>query len=78
MPSHDDLHDSDGLHDPDVRVRAFESIRSDKDCIEPDALDSLADRHHQAPLGSHNGARAVARVQARARCAARIGTPTAP
>ena len=67
----------DGLHDPDLRVRAFESIRSSKSNLEPAALGSLA--NHPKPLvASHNGARVVARVQARAHAAARIGTPSVP
>lgn len=61
---HDGDHDDDDDHselDPmDVRVRALETLLTDKGYVDPAALDELIDTY-QTRVGPRNGARVVAR-----------------
>lgn len=65
--SHDHDHDhADGmshLDDMDLRVRALETVLSQKGYIDPAALDVLVDTY-QTKIGPRNGARVVARAWA--------------
>ncbi|MDJ0768044.1 MAG: nitrile hydratase subunit alpha [Ilumatobacter sp.] len=60
---HDDDHDHEhGELDPmDVRVRALETLLTEKGYIDPAALDELIDAY-QTRIGPRNGARVVARA----------------
>ena len=49
------------LSDPEVRVKALESLLVDKGLIDPKALDTLVDIY-ETKVGPHNGARVVARA----------------
>jgi len=49
------------LSDPEVRVKALESLLVDKGLIDPKALDELVDIY-ETKVGPHNGARVVARA----------------
>lgn len=56
---HDDDHSE--LDEMDLRVRALESVLTEKGYIEPAALDALIDTY-QTRIGPRNGARVVARA----------------
>ena len=60
---HNDDHDHDHseLSEMDLRVRALESILTDKGYIDPAALDVLIDSY-KTRIGPRNGARVVARA----------------
>jgi nitrile hydratase len=58
--SHDD-HDHSELGEMDLRVRALETVLSQKGYIDPAALDVLIDTY-QTKIGPRNGARVVARA----------------
>jgi len=59
---HDHDHDEPSELDPmDVRVRALETLLTEKGYIDPAALDELID-HYQTRIGPRNGARVVARA----------------
>ena len=68
---HDHLHDHDHDHDHgasalgemDLRVRALETVLTEKGYIDPAALDGLIDTY-QTRIGPRNGARVVARAWA--------------
>ena len=67
---HDHLHDHDHDHDDhselgemDLRVRALETVLTEKGYIDPAALDVLIDTY-QTRIGPRNGARVVARAWA--------------
>ncbi|WP_218510764.1 nitrile hydratase subunit alpha [Variovorax sp. dw_308] len=64
-PHHDHDHDHDGDHSElgpmDLRVRALQSVLSQKGYIDPAALDVLIDTY-QTRIGPRNGARVVARA----------------
>lgn len=65
MP-HDHDHDHDGmshLDAMDLRVRALETVLTQKGYIDPAALDMLVDTY-QTKIGPRNGARVVARAWA--------------
>src|SRR5262245_7296300 len=62
---HDD-HDHDHEHaselsEMQVRVRALESILTEKGYVEPAALDAIVETY-ETKIGPHNGARVVARA----------------
>jgi nitrile hydratase subunit alpha len=62
--SHDHDHDHDGmshLDEMDLRVRALETVLTQKGYIDPDALDVLVDTY-QTKIGPRNGARVVAKA----------------
>jgi nitrile hydratase subunit alpha len=70
MSSHDHDHDHDHHHDHDdhselgemdLRVRALETVLTEKGYIDPAALDVLIDAY-QTKIGPRNGARVVARA----------------
>ena len=58
MPDHD--HDHSELSEMDLRVRALQSVLTQKGYIDPQALDVLIDTY-QTRVGPRNGARVVAR-----------------
>lgn len=59
---HDDhAHDHSELDDTELRVRALESVLTEKRYIDPAALDVLIDTY-QTRIGPRNGARVVARA----------------
>ena len=64
--SHDHEHDHDGmshLEAMDLRVRALETVLTQKGYIDPAALDLLVDTY-QTKIGPRNGARVVAKAWA--------------
>jgi nitrile hydratase len=61
MESHDHDHDHSELGEMEVRVRALESVLTEKGYIDPAALDELIDAY-QTRIGPRNGARVVARA----------------
>jgi nitrile hydratase len=58
---HDHHHDHSELGEMDLRVRALESVLTQKGYIDPAALDALIDTY-QTRIGPRNGARVVARA----------------
>jgi nitrile hydratase len=58
---HDHDHDHSELGDMDLRVRALESVLTEKGYIDPAALDELIDTY-QTRVGPRNGAQVVARA----------------
>ena len=60
---HDDHADHSALGEMDLRVRALESVLTEKGYIDPAALDALIDTY-QTRIGPRNGARVVARAWA--------------
>ena len=60
---HDHDHDHSTLGEMDLRVRALESLLTEKGYIDPAALDVLIDTY-QTRIGPRNGARVVARAWA--------------
>src|SRR5438128_7610140 len=67
---HDDDHDHHHGHDHDhgselsemqIRVRALESILTEKGYVEPAALDAIIEAY-ETKIGPHNGARVVAKA----------------
>jgi nitrile hydratase len=54
-------HDHSELSPMDVRVRALETVLTEKGYIDPEALDALIDTY-QTRVGPRNGARVVARA----------------
>jgi nitrile hydratase len=65
QPAHGHSHDADHEHselgEMDLRVRALETVLTEKGYIDPAALDVLIDTY-QTRIGPRNGARVVARV----------------
>ncbi|MFS2053459.1 nitrile hydratase subunit alpha [Variovorax paradoxus] len=59
--THDHGDDHSELDEMDLRVRALESVLTEKGYIEPAALDALIDTY-QTRIGPRNGARVVARA----------------
>ena len=59
-PHHDHAHDNE-LAEMDLRVRALETVLTQKGYIDPAALDVLIDSY-QTRIGPRNGARVVARA----------------
>lgn len=60
MP-HDDDHDHSHLSDVELRVRALETILTEKGYVDPAALDRLIETY-EFKVGPRNGARVVARA----------------
>ena len=61
MSGHEHEHDHSELGEMDLRVRALESILSEKGYIDPAALDALIETY-TTRIGPRNGARVVARA----------------
>lgn len=59
--NHDHEHDHSELDDDNVRVRALQSILTEKGYIDPAALDVIVDAY-QTRIGPRNGAQVVARA----------------
>jgi nitrile hydratase len=59
-PHHGDEHDRP-LSGPALRVKALESLLTEKGLVDPRALDELIDTY-QTKVGPRNGARVVARA----------------
>ena len=57
----DDDHDHSELSDTQLRVRALETILTEKGYIDPAVLDGIIE-HYETKTGSHIGARAIARA----------------
>jgi nitrile hydratase len=57
----DDHHDHSHLSDTELRVRALESLLTDKGLVDPAALDDIVD-HYENKVGPKNGAKVVARA----------------
>lgn len=57
----DDHHDHSHLSDTELRVRALESLLTDKGLVDPAALDKIVD-HYENKVGPRNGAKVVARA----------------
>ena len=60
-PAHDHDHEHSELGEMDLRVRALETLLTDKGYLDPAALDALIDTY-QTKIGPRNGARVVARA----------------
>jgi nitrile hydratase len=60
---HDHDHDHSELDPMDIRVRALETLLTEKGYVDPAALDELIDAY-QTRIGPRNGARVVARAWA--------------
>jgi nitrile hydratase len=58
---HDHPEPGSSLPDPDLRVRALESLLVEKGLVDPAALDALIDTY-ETKVGPRNGARVVARA----------------
>ena len=61
MSAHDHDHDHSDLSPMELRVRALQTVLSQKAYIDPAALDALIDTY-QTRIGPRNGARVVARA----------------
>ena len=64
MSEHDHphhAHDHSELSETELRVRALESILTEKGYIEPAALDAIV-QAYETKIGPHNGARVVAKA----------------
>ena len=60
---HNDDHDHSELSDTQLRVRALETILTEKGYIDPAVLDGIIE-HYETKTGPHIGARAIARAWA--------------
>src|SRR6202451_124015 len=61
MPDHDHDHDHSELSDIQLRVRALETILTEKGYVDPAALDLMVESY-ETKIGPKNGARLVARA----------------
>ena len=61
MEHHEHEHEHSELGEMDLRVRALESVLTEKGYVDPAALDALIDTY-QTRIGPRNGARVVARA----------------
>jgi nitrile hydratase len=61
MNEHEHEHDASEIGPMDLRVRALESVLTEKGYVEPAALDALIEAY-QVRIGPRNGARVVARA----------------
>jgi nitrile hydratase len=61
MPDHDHDHDHSELSDIQLRVRALETILTEKGYVDPAALDLIVEGY-ETKIGPKNGARLVARA----------------
>ena len=59
----DDDHDHSALSDTQLRVRALETILTEKGYVDPAVLDGIIE-HYETKTGAHIGARAIARAWA--------------
>ena len=57
---HDHDHDHSELSEMDVRVRALETVLTEKGYVDPKALDVLVDLY-ETKIGPRNGAKVVAK-----------------
>src|SRR6267378_2410144 len=60
-PDHDHGHEPSTLSPLELRVRALETVLTQKGYVDPAALDALIDTY-QTKIGPRNGARVVARA----------------
>src|SRR5215475_200589 len=58
---HDHSHDHSELSEIELRVRALETILTEKGYVEPAALDAII-QAYETRIGPHNGARVVAKA----------------
>jgi nitrile hydratase subunit alpha len=58
---HDHAHDHSHLGEMDLRVRALETLLTEKGYVDPTAIDRLIETY-EVHVGPHNGARVVARA----------------
>jgi nitrile hydratase subunit alpha len=63
MSSNDNAHAHSELSETELRVRALETILTEKGYVEPGALDAII-QAYETKIGPHNGARVVARAWA--------------
>jgi nitrile hydratase subunit alpha len=69
MADHDHDHDHDDhdhgseLSEPQLRVRALETVLAEKGYLDPAVLDLIVE-HYETKVGPHNGARVVAKAWA--------------
>ena len=68
---HDHHHDHSELSETELRVRALESILTEKGYVDPAALDQLVD-YYENKVGPRNGARVIARAWKDPACRARL------
>ena len=61
--AHDHAHEGSTLGEMDVRVRALETLLTEKGYIDPVALDRIIETY-ETKIGPHNGARVVAKAWA--------------
>lgn len=61
MATDDYRHAAPSLTDPELRVRALQSLLTEKGLVDPAALDAIIDVF-ETRVGPHNGARVVARA----------------
>src|SRR5258708_13100045 len=60
-PDHHHDHDHSELSETELRVRALETILTEKGYVEPAALDAII-QAYETKIGPHNGARVVAKA----------------
>src|ERR1700743_1438274 len=58
---HDHDHDHSELSEMELRVRALETVLSEKGYVDPAALDAIV-QAYETRIGPHNGARVVAKA----------------
>ena len=58
---HQHHHDHSELSETELRVRALETILTEKGYVEPAALDAIV-QAYETKIGPHNGARVVAKA----------------
>jgi nitrile hydratase subunit alpha len=63
---HDHDHEHSELSDPQLRVRALETILTEKGYVDPAALDLIIEAY-ETKIGPHNGARIIAKAWADAK-----------
>ena len=60
MPPHDHDHGSE-LSEMSLRVRALETVLTEKGYVDPEALDAIVETY-ETKIGPHNGAKVIARA----------------
>jgi nitrile hydratase len=60
---HDDHDHGSELSEPQLRVRALETVLAEKGYLDPSVLDLIVE-HYETKVGPHNGARVVAKAWA--------------
>ena len=63
MSDHDHDHDHSELSEIELRVRALETVLTEKGYVDPAALDAIV-QAYETRIGPHNGARVVAKAWA--------------